>query len=290
MAYPKVEIAQNHRALLDDIRQTEMAAGRAAFWWLGQHSFIVKIGTQTGAHILYIDPYFDPIEARQTPPLLEFAEPDNADLVLVTHDHSDHLCPVSLSHIAAQCPQAQFVSPRTATRRMTEDAHVSADRLHTLSAAESLEWNGLRITAIKGKHESFDEDPVLGFPWLGYVVETLGTDGKPTGFCFYHAGDTIAYEGLQTTLAQWSRFDVMFLPINGRDGERFRRNCMGNLTFQESAELAGELKPGLAVPTHYDMFIGNQEDPAKFVDFLNAKFPGVSSWVGKAGEKVWFSK
>jgi len=38
------------------------------------------------------------------------------------------------------------------------------------------------------------------------------------------------------------------------------------------------------VPSHWDMFASNSEDPARFVDYLAAKFPGVPCWVGRAGE------
>jgi L-ascorbate 6-phosphate lactonase len=163
------------------------------------------------------------------------------------------------------------------------EGEIPMERLRTLNAGESLSERGVRITAIKAKHEFFDEHPTLGFPYLGYVVEAGGVT-------FYHAGDTIMYEGLLTTLQQWPRYDAIFVPINGRDAERFLSGCLGNMTYQEAAELAGELRPGLAVPTHYDMFVGNQEDPAKFVRFLEVKFPGVQHWVGNAGERVWFPK
>src|SRR5205085_1658892 len=171
--------------------------------------------------------------------------------------------------------------PRTEAERMHEEGKVPSERLWPLNAGESLEQAGVRITAIKAKHETFDEHPTLGFPYVGYVVEAGGVT-------FYHAGDTIMYDGLIGTLRHWPRFDALFLPINGRDADRYLRDCMGNFTFQEAAELAGELKPGLAVPSHYDMFLGNQEDPSKFVRFLEAKFPGVPSWVGKASERVLF--
>jgi L-ascorbate metabolism protein UlaG (beta-lactamase superfamily) len=127
----------------------------------------------------------------------------------------------------------------------------------------------------------FDEHPTLGFPYLGYVVEV-------NGVTFYHAGDTIPYEGMLTSLQQWPHFDCLFLPINGRDAKRFLSGCYGNMTFQESVELAGDLEPSLVVPAHYDMFVGNQEDPDKFVDFLKAKYPAVPYWVGPAGTKVMF--
>ena len=164
---------------------------------------------------------------------------------------------------------------------MAAEGKVPRERLLPLHAGGTLEHEGIRVTAIKAKHEDFHEHPTLGFPFLGYVVESGGVT-------FYHAGDTILYEGLLSTLKQWPHLDAAFLPINGRDAERFLSGCIGNMTFQEAAELAGEIKVGLAVPSHYDMFVGNQEDPDKFVRFLRAKFPEVKCWVGAAGEQVVF--
>lgn len=272
-----VEIAKAHDALLAEIAATETSYGKAAFWWMGQHTFIVK----AGGKVFYLDPWFAAWDSRQTPSLLTLDETRLADFALISHGHGDHLCPETLPQMIHASPDALFVCPRTEAQRMTDEGQVPPERLRTLNAGESLEERGVRITAIKAKHEFFDEHSTHGFPYLGYVVEAGGVT-------FYHAGDTIMYEGLLTALQQWSRFDVMFLPINGRDTERFLRGCLGNMTYQEAAELAGELQPGLVVPAHYDMFIGNQEDPAKFISFLNAKYPGVKHWVGSAGERVDF--
>ena len=274
---PRVEIAQSHQQLLDDIQNAAPNNGQGVFWWLGQHTFIVK----AGAAVIYIDPFFADWPSRQTPSLLSPAEARHANVVLVTHGHGDHLDPVSLQGLVDASPGAQFVCPRTEAARMTTEGGVPDDRLHPLTAGESVQLDGVRVTAIKAKHESFDEQPGVGFPFLGYVIEVGGV-------AVYHAGDTIMYDGLTATLKQWPRLDTMFLPINGRDAERFVTGCLGNFTFQEAVELAGELRPGLAVPAHYDMFIGNQEDPRKFVRFLEAKFPGVRSWVGPAGSRVLF--
>lgn len=272
-----VEIAQDHEALLDNIMQTHTLEGQGAFWWLGQHTFIVK----AGGKVFYIDPWLADWESRQTSRLLIPQEAKHADFALITHGHGDHLCPETLPHMALASPDALFVCPRTEAHRMQEEGNVPLERLRPLNAGETLELDGVKITAIKARHENFDEHSTLGFPYLGYVIEVGGV-------IVYHAGDTILYEGLRATLAQWPRLDVMFLPINGRDAERYLRDCFGNMTFQEAVELAGDLKAGLAVPAHYDMFVGNQEDPEKFIRFLNAKYPGVPSWVGKAGERVFF--
>jgi L-ascorbate metabolism protein UlaG (beta-lactamase superfamily) len=279
MTYRKVETVQSHEALLNDVLSAQPAHGSGAFWWMGQHTFIVK----AGGSVIYIDPFFAAWPSRQTPSPLLPSEAKHAEIALVTHGHGDHLDPESLRAMVDASPNALFVCPRTEASRMTDEAGVPAGRLHPINAGEQFDHGGVRITAIKSKHESFDEHPELGFPFLGYVVEAGGV-------AFYHAGDTIMYDGLAQTLAGFPHLDAMFLPINGRDAERFLRGCLGNFTFQEAVELAGELRAGLAVPAHYDMFIGNQEDPQKFVDFLNAKFPGVPSWVGPVGERVEFGK
>jgi L-ascorbate metabolism protein UlaG (beta-lactamase superfamily) len=103
----------------------------------------------------------------------------------------------------------------------------------------------------------------------------------------YHPGDGVWWEGLQARLSRWS-FDVMFLAINGRDAERFSAGIIGNMVYQEAADLAGGLTVGLTVPMHYDMFAANSEDPMLFVDYVKAKYPGRRTWVGEPGEPVRF--
>ena len=68
--------------------------------------------------------------------------------------------------------------------------------------------------------------------------------------------------------------DAAILPINGRDGERYRRSCIGNMTFQEAADLTGELGLRTVIPGHWDMFADNPGDPEAFADYLDAKYPG----------------
>ena len=50
----------------------------------------------------------------------------------------------------------------------------------------------------------------------------------------------------------------------------FRKDCRK----YEAADLAGELRPGLAIPGHWDMFAGNTGDPDAFMDYIDAKYPG----------------
>lgn len=267
-------IALSHEGLIESVNSTEPVFGKAAFWWLGQMGFIVKIGTT----IVYLDPYLAHSPDRQTPPLLEPEEVTNATLCAGSHGHSDHIDPEAFSGLATASPECKFVVPAPHVRRAVE-LGCSPGSVIGLRPGETAAVAGVKITAVKAKHEFFDETDE-GFPHLGYIMES-------NGVCFYHSGDTLIYEGLLSTLLQY-RLDAMFLPINGRDGGRYRSGCMGNMTYQEAADLAGEVRPHLVVPAHYDMFANNSADPYEFQDYLSAKYHNIPCWIGPAGEKVVF--
>ena len=44
------------------------------------------------------------------------------------------------------------------------------------------------------------------------------------------------------------------------------------MTFQEAADLAGEMRPRRVMPGHWDLFEWNSADPAEFADYLDAKY------------------
>ena len=259
-------------ALFEDVRRCE---AEAAFWWLGQHTFIVKLGETR----LLIDPFLSEVDGREVPPL--FAPEDacgTIDLVCCTHDHLDHIDPEAIPGLA-ECPDVRFVAPRAHTGRML-DLGVPPNRLIGLNDGETAVVAGVWVHAVKAAHETFDVTPDGLFPFLGYVIE--GADRV-----VYHAGDTVWWEGLQARLSPW-RFDVAFVPINGRDAERYRQDIIGNMTYQEAGDLLGGLDVGLSVPAHYDMFAFNAEDPDLFVDYMASRYPDHEVWIGGYAEAVSF--
>jgi L-ascorbate metabolism protein UlaG (beta-lactamase superfamily) len=68
------------------------------------------------------------------------------------------------------------------------------------------------------------------------------------------------------------RYGQRTIPINGRDAKRYRQNWIGNMTYQEAADLAGDVMPSLVIPGHWDMFEINGEDPVLFADYIDAKY------------------
>lgn len=261
-------------ALIQEVNQTRLESRQLAFWWLGQHQFIVKMGSQ----VIYADPYLHP-DVRLVPSLVTPAQITNAHLVLGSHDHDDHIDREVWPDIA-RVSDAKFVVPELVRESIIEEQRIQVERVLGLDDGTSVEVDGVRITGIAAAHEFLDRDPDTGkYPYLGYVIESSGCK-------VYHAGDTCIYEGLVGKLQAHAPIDVAFLPINGRSAKQLARGMIGNMTYQEAVDLAGAIRPRLTIPTHYDMHEGNTEDPALFVDYLRLKYSDLETRVCEHGERV----
>lgn len=262
-------------ALIADIERTTTGPRQAALWWLGQHSFVVKAGAQ----IVYHDPFLTPMPERLVPPLLTPAQLAHADVICGSHDHGDHIDRPVWPELARTAGRAQFLLPDLLRARISEELSIPLSRLTGLDDGVSVNVGGMRITGIAAAHEMLDRDATSGrYPYLGFVFEANGCS-------WYHAGDTCWYEGLQTRLRHW-RFDFMLLPINGRDANRLASGIIGNMTYQEAADLAGPLAPQCVIPSHYEMFAANRGDPVAFRDYMAVKYPHVPTHICRHGERV----
>ena len=258
--------------LIDDINVCRVAPGEAAFWWIGQHSFIVKLGNA----VCYIDPFLSDLPGRQVPPLLKPSEITNATLVLGTHDHGDHIDHGALPGILRASPNAQLIIPQLLRQQLVSELALEPDRVLGIDVESPINVAGLTINAVPAAHEFLDRNEKTGlYPYLGFVV----TGNK---FCLYHAGDTCIYEGIHAILRRW-KIDLAMLPINGRDAQRLKNNIIGNMTYQEAADLAGSLGFGTTVPAHFEMFAANSVDPQLFMDYMQAKYPRSHTFIPEHG-------
>ena len=248
-----------------------------AVWFLSQESVVWKAGGMT----VWIDPFLVPGAARRYPPMAAPAEVTCADIVLITHEHGDHLDPITCAGIAAASPQARFVAP-PCCEPMLVQAGIPEARILTPQVGEPVQLGTWTVTAVPCAHETIDWTPERGHRWTGYIAEVRGA-GE-----YYHAGDTVACSELLAALRPWiGRLDLAMLPINGRDYFRNADDILGNLTFREAAELAMRLDAGLTVPMHYDLFHQfNEERPAHFVDYVYDKTPYLPVAVMAPGQRL----
>ncbi len=203
----------------------------------------------------------------------------NATVVLGSHNHADHIDLDALPGILRTSPRAPLIVPQLLRGTVIDQLQVDPDRVLGIDVGRTLEVGGLKITAVPAAHELLDVDEKTGLhPYLGFVVE--GND-----FCFYHAGDTCIYEGMQALLRRW-RLDLAILPINGRDAKRLANNIVGNMTYQEAADLAGSIRPGMTVPAHFEMFAMNSQDPQLFIDYMRVKYAKLKALIPKHGQRT----
>ncbi len=260
-------------ALMDGVAACRVARGECVFWWLGQHGFVLKLGET----VVLVDPYLSPNASRRSPSLLKPEEVKGVGLVLGSHDHSDHIDRPSWPALVRTNPQAVFVVPAPVAPGLRHDLGLDGDRVVGLRDGESMTRSGVTVSALPAAHELLERPATPGaYACLGFVI-------KGNGVTVYHAGDTCLYEGLQERLRA-IRPQIMLLPINGRDAKRLRSGCIGNMTYQEAADLAGAVEPALTVPTHFDMFAGNTEDPALFADYMAVKYPRLNTIIPEYGK------
>lgn len=230
--------------------------------WLGQMGLKISVNDTT----VFVDYFATDFPGRMTPVPIPAGAVKGVDAFLGTHNHLDHIDHDAWRVWASACPEARFVFPSMHRQSVLDDGIPEARQL-AIDAGQSVQVGDITVHAIPAAHEFLSPDDRGRYPALQYIIEGGGRR-------IYHAGDTLRYEGMLPRLKAFGPIDAALLPINGRDAERYRRNCIGNMTFQEAADLAGELQPGLTLPGHWDMFADNPGDPDAFIDYLTIKYQG----------------
>jgi L-ascorbate metabolism protein UlaG (beta-lactamase superfamily) len=248
--------------LIKEINDTVVEPGSINIWWIGQEGYVVK----SRDLIIYIDPYLSTYAERITrgmpnehirmmQPPMRPEEVTNADLVLCTHDHIDHIDPEGIPVIALASEQARFIVPECA-RQTLLDLDINEERIHTLYGDDTLMMDGITVVAVPAKHERFNKDKIKGYPYLSYIV-------KMEGLNLLHAGDTIPYKR-QVEKFRPHEINLAFVPINGRDKFRQDLDFEGNFDCAEAVDFALGVAAGLTVPMHYNMFSINTGDVEEF--------------------------
>jgi L-ascorbate metabolism protein UlaG (beta-lactamase superfamily) len=234
--------------------------------------------------VLVIDPYLsehltakyagtDKPHVRITEAPLRGHQVSGVDVILASHKHSDHLDPGTVPELMAASPEANLVLP-AALLEHARGLGLLADRLVGLVAGQVYERAGFRIRALPSAHEGLDTDERGRHLYLGFVIEC-------EGLRLYHTGDSLCYPGLEAWLGA-EPFDVLFLPINGRD---LARGVAGNMSVTEAVDLASRVRPRFVVPHHYDMFTFNTVPVAEFEAEARRLPTGVTPVVLKCGQR-----
>jgi len=196
-----------------------------AITWLGHSSFRVR--TPGGKEILF-DPWY-----TGNPAFPEAARPSKADLILISHGHSDHITD------AAATAKATGATVVGIWEIYSYLGTKGVKNLESMNKGGTITVQGLRITMTDARHSSsFDDHGVH------YLGEAAGFVVKlENGQTIYYAGDTCLF-GDMKIIAELYQPDIAFLPI----GDRF---TMGPDTAAIAAKWLGVKQ---VVPMHYGTF------------------------------------
>jgi len=275
-------------ALLAEMAATEVPANALAIWYIGQEGFAFK----GDGMIVYTDPYLSNyVHDQGFPPegwwdrLYDSPIPvdglTNADLVLLTHHHGDHIDPASIGQIARSSPSARFVVPAPHVE-YTAGLGVPRERMIPARAEQEIRVGNATVLPIATPHETFETDANGDHLYLSYVL-------RLNGVTLYHAGDNIGYPELAEKLRPLG-IDICMCPINGRSWWRTARGILGNMDYREAVELGTGIGADLLIPMHYDMFVQNGVNPSYFVDYLFRTYPDQASKLFVPGERMLYLK
>ena len=226
-----------------------------AIWYLGCNGFIVKT---SGGVTVFIDPYLGigdpPRTVRMVPVPFEPSDVTEADAVLGTHEHTDHVHGPSQAPILAATGATYYTTDSgyevVHDENWTKNWSVTDDQLEEVEEGDTIELGDLTI------HVEPANDPDADHP-VSFVFEhESGT--------FFHGGD--ARPGAFEPVGEQYDIDLGVLAFgavgmipDSTTGEPTRTQWYSDENM--IIEAANELQLDRLLPSHWDMWKGMTTEP-----------------------------
>ncbi|HOE18343.1 MAG TPA: MBL fold metallo-hydrolase [Syntrophorhabdaceae bacterium] len=198
------------RAVVNDIR------------WLGHDTFRIQ-----GEKVIYTDPF-------------KIKNKDTADIILITHGHSDHCSEKDIK--AIQGDNTVIVTPPSCTKGL-------AGNVKVVKRGDVINVGGIAIEVVPAYNmdKKFHPKEADG---VGYIFTVKGQR-------IYFAGDTDHIPEMKG----FRNVNIALLPVSGKYV----------MTAEEAVRAALDIKPDIAVPMHYGSIVGTESDAKGFAGGLKGK-------------------
>jgi N-acyl-phosphatidylethanolamine-hydrolysing phospholipase D len=255
---------------------------RATLTWIGHSTFLVQAG---GLNIL-TDPHFtgraSPLgwagPERLVQPGLALRDLPPLDVVLVSHNHYDHLDEGSVRELARLHPKAVFFAP-LGLRRWLQRRYVH--NTVELDWWQTHHGHMFGVTAVPAQHFSgrsaTDRNRTL---WCGFVVEVAGKK-------IYFAGDTGYSKDFADIGKRFAPIDLALVPIGAYEPRWFMRAM--HVNPEEAVRIHRDIGARLSVAMHWGTFRLTEEaldEPPKHLAqaLKAARVPVEQFWTLQHGE------
>lgn len=175
---------------------------------------------------------------------------NDADIVLITHDHYDHYSEEDIDKVRKS--NTTFIVPEDLLNKLVKKG-INEENIISLDPGDTEFIDGIKIEAIHAYNTNKSFHPKEK-NWLGYIIEI-------DDIRYYIAGDTDITEENKKV-----KCDVAFVPVGGTY----------TMNSSEAAELVNIIKPKEAVPIHYGSVVGTKQDAIDFVKLLHPTIKGIN--------------
>lgn len=175
----------------------------------------------------------------------------NPDVIIISHDHYDHLDQATMKYYADKCKR--FYVPLGVGKHL-ERWGVASDKITELDWWQHAEWNGIEIHCTPARHFSgrgFKKDPTL---WASWCI--IGKENK-----IFYSGDTGYFDGFKEIGEKLGPFDINFMQVGAYD--KMWPNI--HMFPSEAAQAHIDLHANKMVPLHWGTFnlaFHNWNEPA----------------------------
>ena len=215
-------------------------------------------------------------------PAVDFDALPELDVVLLSHNHYDHLDAPTVQRIARRFPDVPWLCPlglATLLQKLAVRNAIERDWWETVDAP------GFSATCVPAQHFSSrtigDRGDTL---WCGWTI-------RADGVRVYFAGDTALHPEFSTIRARLGPFDLVMLPIGAYEPRWFMRTVHMNPEDAMAAYrgLADSAAPPPCLTLHWGTFRLTdepvEEPPARFAQrWREAGLPEAANWTLTHGE------
>ena len=243
--------------------------------WIGHASFLLTLGGKKVVTDPVLGPKLEGFIRRHGEPGIPAASMPEVDVVLITHNHYDHLDAWSIKRLG---PKPVYVVPLGnggLVRGAGAKAVVELDWWQTTQVA------GLDVTLVPSRHWSmrlpWNRNDML---WGGFVIRS----GEGTA---YHSGDTAHFDGFAEIGRRCGPIDWAMLPIGAYDPRWFM--SAQHMNPEEAVDAAVQLNAETMVAMHWGTFKLTdeplEEPPGRArAEWARLKLPPECLWILDIGE------